>query len=109
MLLFFFTPGRKLNSVLIYTIQEEQLYVLSNKYKKYDRYECRSEECRAAINVFKDVKRIVKRANQINHQHLKQCNNYLVFKFMDEVKRKVMEDEGLNVFPSNIYDEVALR
>lgn len=86
------------------------MYVLSNKYDQFDRYECRSEECGAAVNVSKqDITRTVRRANQIEHRHLKQRNDFLIFKFMEEVKRKVMEDEGLNVYPSNIYDEVALR
>lgn len=101
-----FSPGSRLNGLLLFSNEEEQFYYQVQKTANFVRYKCRSDHCGAAVNLYtKD--RIVRRANKHVHRDPKHLNDYMVHRFVDEIKQKILE--GVNSPVNHIYDQVTPR
>lgn len=105
---FEFVPGAKINSTLIYTIDEKQMYRRTNSYDKFDRYTCTTSDCNVSLKFFKLENVARKVANGKKHEHMDRAEKCRINKFKDSVKRNVMNTGGMRD-PGSIYDEHAAR
>lgn len=98
---YIFTPGARLGSKLLYTLDEKQLYCREKIHETFDRYVCKIPQCRSAINVSKpDLK--ARRGNSTPHRHPNQEDTYLKNRFEANMKTACVESNGL-VDPNAIY------
>ena len=70
----FFT-GRRKNSKLLYSIDEQQLYYKKNALKKYTTFSCTEKKCDAQIQMFSDGE-CRKPMKCSNHNHAQKEDEY---------------------------------
>lgn len=82
-----FTPGARINSSLLYSTAEKQLYRIQNKHPYYDRYRCNVKKCPAGLKMVGTVLKKVPNFKEHNHGPMEDIKNKN--KFIDSLKREV--------------------
>lgn len=91
---YIFTPGRRVNSRMLYTVDEEQLYRRQKIHDTFDRFVCSYPRCRSVLNISKPGL-AARRGNNATHDHPSQKDTFLKNRFMAQLKTDCASTDGL--------------
>lgn len=84
-----YVVGRRLNSRLLYVLDEKQLYTKKSMKNENYFYNCYIKTCKARVFVNNEVCKKVK--NFIDHSHETQENMYKELKTLNDIKTSCVE------------------
>lgn len=101
-----FAPGARYGSVLIYTLDEKQMYRRQNVCANYDRYTCntRGTGCKVVLRLSKPGNVARKSGKQRVHNHVQVENTCTKNRFSEAVKAACMASKG-RVNVQSLYDQ----
>ncbi|XP_055856126.1 uncharacterized protein LOC129919292 [Episyrphus balteatus] len=101
---FEFTAGYRRNSVLIYLIDEKQLFTKKYAHNHMDRYTCYTKSCKASLLFDTYLNKIVKLYHTF-HLHPDQSDVYKKMKVLNEMKDYCLTNDGVNLTTKQIFDQ----
>ncbi|XP_055921214.1 uncharacterized protein LOC129952582 isoform X1 [Eupeodes corollae] len=100
---FEFTAGYRRNSVLIYLVDEKQLFTKKYSHNHMDRYTCYTKSCKASLLFDTYLNKIVKLYHTF-HLHPDQSDVYKKMKVLNEMKDYCLTNDGSNLTTKQIFD-----
>lgn len=93
---FEFVPGSRLQSRLLYTLDEKHMYRRSSSTPTYDRYVCISRVCRACVRFYRKENAVRRGGNAKvkQHTHPNAEERYHANKFLNGVKQDILNSGG---------------
>lgn len=105
-----FIPGKKVNSTLLYTVEEKQAYRLRSTYNDVQSYTCIISQCSVRVQIASGV--CVKANKFVEHTHGTQEKLYHENKLRSEIKKQCGTASVLlsdpNVSVRSVFDNQCL-
>lgn len=101
-----FVPGKRLHSLLLYSIDEKMLYTRSARYKSLYYYRCKSRPCSCRVYCDQNEKCFKVRENH-QHNHPDHEEEYKINIIQHKIKERCMQSSGGSV--KKIFDETVMQ